>query len=431
MNAISLFTNCGAGDLGFKAAGFNFKILAELEQKRLDVAKLNHPRSIPICGDLTSTWEEVVNIYREKFLDQPLSLLTACPPCQGFSSARGLRGKKGDAQSGMFDNRNILMTVIPKVALELKPAIIVIENVPAFLSRQLINPTTGEDISGANYLIESLSQEYIAFPMSSDLGDFGIPQTRKRSVIVFISLEKTEILAHLKAINSVPFPIPKFDLNCEKGISVKEYFQSFNIPQLTSEKGSNSDLNFHELHEVSVLEKKYVNIINDIPKNSGTSAWYNNTCPSCSFENIKEDVKCQKCKSLLHKPIIKIENKHRLISGFNTSYKRMNPDKPASTVLTASGSISSHNTIHPYEDRVLSPYECQILQTFPEDFRWGETKEKYSTLQIRKMIGEAVPPKFTRLHGRILYSLLQGNLRGRMMKASDKRLKRAIKSLNE
>lgn len=431
MNAISLFTNCGAGDLGFKSAGFNFKIIAELEQKRIDVAKLNHPRSIPICGDLTTTWEKVVSTYRSKFANQPLSLLTACPPCQGFSSARGLRGKKKDANSGMFDERNVLMTVIPKVALKLKPAIIVIENVPAFLSRQLISPTTGKPISGANFLIESLSREYTVYTISADLGDFGIPQTRKRSVMVFISLDRNEIINHLSAIKSVPFPIPKYDLSVEKGITVKEYFDQFNIPELRSEKNFNSNYEFHPLHEVSVLEEKYINLIKSIPKNSGSSAWLNNNCPSCYFINNNEDVQCKKCKSYLYKPMVKVDNEYRLINGFKTSYKRMGPNKPASTVLTASGSISSHNTIHPYENRVLSAYECQILQTFPEDFKWGDTKEKYSTLQIRKMIGEAVPPKFTRLHGRILYSLLNGNLRGRMMKSDDKRLKRAFKSLNE
>ena len=30
MNAVSLFSNCGAGDIGFAAAGFEFQVISEL-----------------------------------------------------------------------------------------------------------------------------------------------------------------------------------------------------------------------------------------------------------------------------------------------------------------------------------------------------------------------------------------------------------------
>ena len=41
--SVSLFSNCGAGDFGYRTAGFNFLVLAELVAKRLRVAALNHP----------------------------------------------------------------------------------------------------------------------------------------------------------------------------------------------------------------------------------------------------------------------------------------------------------------------------------------------------------------------------------------------------
>lgn len=432
MNAISLFSNCGAGDLGFKQAGFNFKILSEIEEKRIRVAKLNHPRAITVQGDLTSTWQDVISIYNENFGNEPLRLLTACPPCQGFSSARGLRGNKSDAKSGMFDERNLLMTVIPKVALSLNPSIIIIENVPAFLSRKLINPVDGSDISGAKFLEESLQEYYVMFPILSDLADFGIPQTRKRSVIVFISRNEIDILNHLENIRSIPFPIPSHVCGKSNPISVKEAFIKKEIPSLScTDETKISRHDFHPLHEVRVLDDLYINIIESIPPDSGRSAWENNLCKNCNHLNDKQSVYCEICTSLLPKPVVLKDSEYRLVSGFETSYKRMDSTKPASTVLTASGSISSHNTIHPYENRMLSPYECQLLQTFPDDFKWGDTKEKYSINQIRKMIGEAVPPKFTRLHGRVLYSLLSGNLRGRMMKVDDIRTIKARNSIEE
>ena len=432
MNAISLFSNCGAGDLGFKQAGFNFKILSEIEEKRLRVARFNHPRAISIHGDLTSTWEDVIRIYNERFPDEPLRLLTACPPCQGFSSARGLRGNKSDASSGMFDERNLLMTVIPKVALSLNPSIIVIENVPAFLSRKLISPIDGSPISGAKFLEESLEEHYKMFPILSDLADFGIPQARKRSVIVFVSKIERNIINHLENIRSIPFPIPSHADGKKKPISVKEVFKEKNIPSLNcKDKSQISRHDFHPLHEVRVLDNIYINLIESIPPDSGKSAWDNNTCKKCNHLNDAKSVNCEVCDTLLPKPVVKSDGRYRLVNGFHTSYKRMDSSKPASTILTASGSISSHNTIHPYENRMLSPYECQLLQTFPDDFKWGDTKEKYSINQIRMMIGEAVPPKFTRLHGRILFSLLSGDLRGRMMKIDDDRTIKAMASISE
>ena len=38
LDSISLFSNCGAGDVGFARAGFRFRVLAEIDERRLDVA---------------------------------------------------------------------------------------------------------------------------------------------------------------------------------------------------------------------------------------------------------------------------------------------------------------------------------------------------------------------------------------------------------
>ncbi len=43
LRAVSLFSNCGAGGVGYRNAGFRFDVMAELDPKRLDVCLLNHP----------------------------------------------------------------------------------------------------------------------------------------------------------------------------------------------------------------------------------------------------------------------------------------------------------------------------------------------------------------------------------------------------
>ena len=111
-----------------------------------------------------------------------------------------------------------------------------------------------------------------------------------------------------------------------------------------------------------------------------------------------------------------------------SSYRRMYPDRPGATVTTASGKIGSDFTLHPWENRVLSPLECALLQTFPEDFLWEET---IGVDSVREMIGEAVPPLFTGLHGNVLASFLGGLLPENMMRAKDPRQRRALARLRK
>ena len=99
MNAVSLFSNCGAGDIGFAAAGFEFRVISELVEKRLAVAMLNHPGAVPVPGDLRLTWPNVVDAFRESHGSNGPVLLSGCPPCQGMSSARGRGGARKTIQT--------------------------------------------------------------------------------------------------------------------------------------------------------------------------------------------------------------------------------------------------------------------------------------------------------------------------------------------
>src|SRR5689334_8071549 len=109
--AVSLFSNCGAGDIGYAKAGFRFDVMAELDKRRLEVCKLSHPSAVGVPGDLRETWPVVVDEYREKNGHAAPALLAACPPCQGMSSTRSHRGKEADPDAGMKDSRNLLVTV--------------------------------------------------------------------------------------------------------------------------------------------------------------------------------------------------------------------------------------------------------------------------------------------------------------------------------
>ena len=69
--------------------------------------------------------------------------------------------------------------------------------------------------------------------------------------------------------------------------------------------------------------------------------------------------------------------------------------------------------------------ECQLLQTIPESFDWGDALDTTGHTHIRAMIGEAVPPAFTSAHGRVLASLLAGRRPYRAMRADGGRVQKA------
>src|SRR5690606_963038 len=117
---------------------------------------------------LRDTWKAVVRQYRARAGKARPALLCACPPCQGMSSARSGKGAHDDPEAGSKDERNLLVVVIAKVAKRLMPSIIVVENVPAFLTRKVHHPKDGKPVSAANYLIDELARDYVVFPLCTD-----------------------------------------------------------------------------------------------------------------------------------------------------------------------------------------------------------------------------------------------------------------------
>ena len=184
--AVSLFTNCGAGDVGFSAAGFRFRVMAELVESRLDIALRNHLDAIGVPGDLRKTWRKVVDQWRLLHGAATPALVAACPPCQGMSTARSDRGAEDDPDAGSRDDRNLLVLPISHITKALEPTFVVVENVTAFLRRKVRDPESGEGISAAHLLVRLLTDEYDIYPYLTDLADFGVPQRRKRAFLTFV-----------------------------------------------------------------------------------------------------------------------------------------------------------------------------------------------------------------------------------------------------
>lgn len=428
--AVSLFSNCGAGDLGYHQAGFRFDVMAELDPRRLEVCLRNHPSAIGIHGDLRTTWPLVIKAYKKKAGgNRRPALLCACPPCQGMSSARSKRGKHDDADAGSRDERNLLVTIIAKVASRLQPSLVVVENVPAFFSRKVHHPKDGKPVSAANYLITALSKDYIAYPLVADLCEFGVPQSRIRAFLTFVRRDVSGVRT-LRRLARAPFPRPTHLVEGTRNrpVTLKSALAEFDLPKLdaaTEEDAAVDD--FDGFHRVPVWDERTYAMVAAIPPNSGRSAWENESCPNCGPVSVSTTrASCPKCGDGLLRPVIKSGNgRFRLIRGFATSYRRMRGNRPAATITTASGHIGSDYTIHPTQNRLLSILECALLQTFPSNFSWGDALQKYGHTNVREMIGEAVPPAFTRLHGEVLYGILQRKWKRAPITCSDDRCEKA------
>ncbi len=427
LHAVSLFTNCGAGDVGYAGAGFTFDVMAELLKDRLAVAELNHPGVTPIGGDLRATLPKVISGWRERHGTRSPDLLAACPPCQGMSTARGNRGADADVEAGERDPRNLLVEVIADAADELQPRAIVVENVYAFLTRKVKHPVTGLPVSAAAYLRSRLADAYEGFAMASDLADFGVPQSRRRSFLTFLRRGEAA-LSMLEDRGLVPFPAPT---HAAEPITVQHALEAAELARLDAASLDTAISPDDPYHRVPVWTTDRYQIIAAIPPHTGASAWENDACPECDSVGIARELpRCPECNALLLRPVVQDGKDYRLITGFPTSYARMPAGRPATTITTASGRVGSDYTIHPWENRVLSMRECLILQTFPETFDWGDTLERFGHTRLRAMIGEAVPPVFTRRHGQILATLLRGKRPKLCMAADDARVARAQASLD-
>ena len=404
-------------------------------ERRLAVASLNHPGARTVPGDLRYTWPVAVDAFREAHGNERPVLVSGCPPCQGMSTARGARGMEADADAGMRDGRNLLVLPIAKVAAKIRPTFVAVENVPAFLRRKVRNPSGNEPISAAKLLLRRLENDYHGFVLLVvDLCEYGVPQNRMRAFLTLVR-KGTAALDALERAGRAPFPAPTHGAaGLPEAVTIDHAFAELGLPALDARSAKSARAKHDPMHRIPVLSKRHYRMVAAIPAGSGASAWQTNSCSACGPVHApKESAVCPTCDGPLLRPVVKrSDGLWRLVKGFrSSSYRRMAPNRPAATVTTASGNIGSDRTLHPWENRVLSPAECAYLQTFPPDFKWGNAINTWGQTPVRGMIGEAVPPRFTELHGRVLAAIHKGEGLSRALEANDVRCTFARARLEE
>ena len=421
--AISLFSGGGISDLGYQYAGFDFAVHSELNPDRAKLCAENFPRSEIVTGDLREEWREVVERY-EAVHDERPALLTVTPPCQGMSSSNPSRGKVSEPDGQGRNERNLLLLAAVPIIERLRPSCVLVENVPQILLRTIQLPCH-EQPTG---LVESFFAKlagYVPFTGVVQMADYGVPQVRRRSVVVLLD-GKLPTVPRLKSRRLLPWPKATHSDSPVDGerkwVTVENWFRTRAYRRLDARSAEAARDPKDPLHFVPCYPSGRYSWVSEIPPRSGRSAYENDECPHCGNGGVETGlVRCPHCHGVMtNRPhIVDASGNVRLISGFKSSYRRMYPNRPAPTVTTAGSHLGSDYKIHPWENRVLSVRECLELQCIPKSYRWDAAIDQGRFYLIREVVGEAIPPWFTYLHGRVLRQLLSEKVPARSLACAE------------
>jgi DNA (cytosine-5)-methyltransferase 1 len=408
--AVSLFSGAGLSDVGYELAGFEFKVQVEKDRDRARLGQDNFPHSTWIVGDARRSAARIVAAYKTAATDG-LDLLVATPPCQGMSSSNPSRGKRAANSHKVHEQKNKLMLALIPVARALSPKIIVVENVRPILT------LTVSHRGCRSRLLDVLKAEltgYEVFAGVVDVASHGVPQTRKRAIVVAVRQDQP-FLRRLLQDGLLPWPRPTHAETPEpqrrQQLTVKDWLTLMEYEPLDA-KEAEAAKGTHPLHFVPHYARqpdRYLQI-SQIPRLSGKSAYENSMCPACGVTDVPLGLAmCPRCDGLMrNRPYVRSGRAFRLIRGFGSSYRRMPADRPAATITTNSSHVGSDFKIHPWEHRVLSILEVADLQTVPRCYDWSRALREGHNYLIRNVVGESFPPYFTYLHGKLLDRLLTG-----------------------
>lgn len=369
LKVLSLFANIGVAEAYLEDIGVDVVVANELEPRRADLYRRIYPKCDMICGDITqpSIFESILNKSQRMHVD----VVLATPPCQGMSTA---------GQKKKFDERNSLVMPAIKLVQQIKPAYVMIENVPDFKITSIIYKN--KETLLPEVVKAELGNEYTIDIHTINTDDYGVPQTRERMVILMtrngvkkkwhLPSRNPNKVTMRDAIGNLPSIDPFV-----KDLEVNAFKQMF--PEYEEKRVRALQVSKWNRPPVHVIRQ--VMVMRYTP--SGCSAFDNppNLRPQ------KED--------------------GSPVRGYHNTYKRQNWDTPAYTVTMDNRKISSQNNVHPgyplfvdangmqvYSDaRTLTLYEIMKIMSLPDDWNLpDDVNEAF----LRRIIGEGIPPLFVK-----------------------------------
>lgn len=302
-------------------------------------------RDVRDLADEPSLLASLIPELAHRDANNPLVFI-GCPPCQGFSAHR-----KKDPRN---DPRNDLVMAFTTICLAYKPDVIVMENVPEFISGkyQEYFERSRDALESAGYQVHS---EIV------DLSRYGVPQRRKRAIVV--------------ATLQIGFEMPVAPLAVHEARTVREAIGHLS-PILAGEALPTDPWHKAPKHTDRILDR-----IRKIPHDGG------------DLRDLSEEdqLACH------------VDLRNNKGQGFTDVYGRLKWDSPAITITAKSSTPSCGRFLHPTQDRNISVREAAILQGFPQNYVFsGPFVRQY------RQIGEAIPPLFARFIASAALNHLRG-----------------------
>ncbi len=262
-----------------------------------------------------------------------LKVLVGCAPCQPFSSY-SFKVKEKDQKK-----LNLLYT-FSRLVEETLPTIVSMENVPQLVdfSKYSIFKDFCEKLISLGYFVD---YRIVYCP------DYGIPQKRKRLVLLASRLGEISL-------------IPK--------THTPENYQTVRqtIEHLEPVNSGEYDQN-DPLHRARLLSNKNLERIRHTSEGGSWKEWPQELLLECF--------------------------KRQSGMTYGSVYGRMKWDEPAPTMTTHCTGLGNGRFGHPTQDRAITLREAALFQTFPMDYQFFESLDKYNPSVISRHIGNAVPPK--------------------------------------
>lgn len=330
IEAVDLF--CGVGGLtaGLIKSGIVVKSGYDIAKECKFAYETNNKAQFVHKDVAEVTGEEIKSWYSQS----AIRLLAGCAPCQPFSTYN--QGKDTTK-----DKKWPLLYHFSRLIKEVNPELVTMENVPEVIRHKVYQDFIDE--------LESLG--YQVFAKEVICVDYGIPQTRKRHVVLASRIGKIELIS----------PTHKTPITVKETIGTLE-------PICAGVRVNKDPL--HISATLSELNMKRIQY----------------SKPGGTWRDWPEDLKAE-C--------------HRRNSGqsYPSVYGRMEWDKPAPTMTTLCYGYGNGRFGHPEQDRGISLREAALIQTFPKHYQFTETDKQISFKAVGRMIGNAVPVRLGEIIG--------------------------------
>ena len=273
--------------------------------------------------------DEIQSLYSKNCI----KVLAGCAPCQPFSSY-AFKNKEKDP------NKYDLLYEFGRLVKGVHPDIVTMENVPSIKAFKLKSVL-------ADFVKTLKNEKYKVTYQIVFCPDYGIPQTRKRLVLLASRIGDIELIKPTSTPNTY--------------VTVKDVIGS--LPKLKAGEQDPND----PLHRCSLLTPLNLKRMEATPYGGGWHDWP---------EELR--LECHKKKSG---------------QSFGSVYGRMRWERPAPTMTTQCTGIGNGRFGHPVQNRAISAREAALIQTFPLSYRFFSDEENVSLTKASRYIGNAVPPR--------------------------------------